>query len=101
VIENQTKDIVSSFCACAAWSFMPEKMPEMSRAFIEAECLKVASREQGCSDLQRVTIGHLRPSGSGPNWEVLGFSPALPELAFDYAMRAIDRLRQKYALKRD
>ena len=29
---------------------MPEKMPEMSRAFIEAECLKVARREQGCSD---------------------------------------------------
>ena len=32
-------------------SFMPEKMPEMSRAFIEAECLKVARRVQGCSDL--------------------------------------------------
>jgi hypothetical protein len=80
---------------------MPEKMTEMSRAFIEAECLKVARREQGCADLQRVTIGPLRPSGSGPNWEVLGFSPPLPELAFDYAMRAIDRVRQKYALKRD
>jgi hypothetical protein len=80
---------------------MPKKMPAKSREFIEAECLKVARHEQGCSDLQRVTIGPLKPSGSGPNWEVLGFSPPLPELAFDYAMRAIDRVRQKYALERE
>jgi hypothetical protein len=77
---------------------MPEKMPEKSWQFIEAECLKVARREQGCSDLQVVRIGRTKPAGSGPNWEVLGFSPELPELARSYALRAIDRVRQTYAL---
>jgi hypothetical protein len=79
---------------------MPGKMPEKSREFIEAECLKVARLEQGCSDLVRVRIGRTKPRGSGPNWEVLGFSPDLPELAQIYALKAIDRLRQKYALAR-
>jgi len=79
---------------------MSEKMPEKSREFIEAECLKVARLEQGCSDLVRVRIGRTKPRGSGPNWEVFGFSPDLPELAQIYALKAIDRLRQKYALAR-
>jgi hypothetical protein len=79
---------------------MPGKMPEKSREFIEAECLKVARLEQGCSDLVRVRIGRTKPRGSGPNWEVLGFSPDLPELAQIDALKAIDRLRQKYALAR-
>ena len=78
---------------------MPEKMPEKSREFIEAECLKVARQEQGCSDLQRVRIGRLKPSGSAPNWEVLGFSPDLPEIAKSYAMRTIAGVRQQYALQ--
>jgi hypothetical protein len=75
-------------------------MPEKSREFIEAECQKVARLEQGCSDLVRVRIGRTKPRGSGPNWEVLGFSPDLPGLAQTYALAAIDRLRQKYALAR-
>jgi hypothetical protein len=79
---------------------MPGKMPEKTREFIEAECLKVARLEQGCSDLVRVRIGRTKPRGSGPNWEVLGFSPDLPELAQIHALEAIDRLRQKYALAR-
>ena len=59
---------------------MPGKMPEKSREFIEAECLKVARLEQGCSDLVRVRIGRTKPRGSGPNWEVLGFSLIYPNL---------------------
>jgi len=77
---------------------MPEKMPEKSWQFIEAECLKVARLAQGCSDLRAVRIGRTKPSGSGPNWEVLGFSPELPPLAESYAREAIDRVRQRYAL---
>ena len=71
----------------------------VTREFIEAECLKAARREQGCSDLVKVRIGRTKPRGSGPNWEVLGFSPALPELAQIYAFDAIDRLRQTYPLR--
>jgi hypothetical protein len=77
---------------------MPEKMPEKSRDFIEAECLKVAKRQLGCHDLKAVHIGRTRPRGSGPNWEVLGFTPALPSAAHDFAMTAIAPVRQKYAL---
>ena len=49
---------------------MPDVMPEKDAAFIEAECLKVARRALGCSHLQSVRIGPLKPTGSAPNWEV-------------------------------
>jgi hypothetical protein len=65
------------------------------------ECLKVARRALGCSDLSGVRIGPLKPAGSGPNWEVFGFSPELPKLAHDEALKAIAPLRQTYALKRN
>lgn len=77
---------------------MVESMPEKDAAFIEAECLKVARRCLGCGDLKKVRIGRTRPRGSGPNWEVLGFTPELPDLAMDEALRAIEPLRQMYAL---
>jgi len=70
---------------------MPEQMPEKTKDFLEDECLKVARRQLGCKDLKAVRIGSLRPRGSGPNWEVLGFTPDLPP-------EAIDRLRGTYAL---
>jgi hypothetical protein len=79
---------------------MPDKIPEKNAAFIEAECLKAARRALGCSDLRSVKIGPLKPSGSGPNWEVLGFSPKLPAIAHSQAIELIAPLRQKYALKR-
>jgi hypothetical protein len=77
---------------------MPEKMPERSKNFIEAECLKVAKLQVGCSHLRRVLIGRTRPEGSGPNWEVLGFTPVLPTIAHHEAINAIASLRQRYAL---
>jgi hypothetical protein len=77
---------------------MSEKMPEKSRDFIQAECLKVAKRQLGCHDLQAVRIGRTKPKGSGPNWEVLGFTPALPPVAHDLAIIATAPLRQRYAL---
>jgi hypothetical protein len=73
-------------------------MPEKSRGFIEAECLKVARLQVGCKGLRAVRIGRTKPSGSGPNWEVLGFKPELPPIANDEAMKAIDVLRGTHAL---
>jgi hypothetical protein len=67
---------------------------------LEDECLKVARRQAGCTELKAVRIGSLRPSGSGPNWEVLGFTPDLPPIAKVEAMRAIGRLRGTYALEK-
>jgi hypothetical protein len=78
---------------------MPEKMPEKDAAFIEAECLKAARGAIGCSHLERVKIGPLKPAGSGPNWEVHGFTPELPPIAEAEAHGRIAPLRQKFALK--
>jgi len=75
-----------------------EKMPEKSRDFIETECLRVARAQLGCHDLKQVRIGRTKPIGSGPNWEVYGFTPTLPPIAQDLAMTAIALLRQRYAL---
>ena len=77
---------------------MIELMPERSQEFIEAECLKFARHGLGCRDLESVRIGRIRPSGSGPNWEVLGFKPELDTKATAEAMGKIAPLRQKFAL---
>ena len=75
-----------------------QKMPEKSPEFIEAECLRVARLQPGCRELKTVRIGRTRPQGTGPNWEVLGFTPDLPPIAKDFAVKAIHTLRQVYAL---
>jgi hypothetical protein len=77
---------------------MHEQMPEKNKDFIEAECLKVAKVQLGCSDLQAVRIGRTKPGGSGPNWEVLAFRPELPPRAHEAAMTMIAKLRQMSAL---
>jgi hypothetical protein len=80
---------------------MPKKIPEKSREEIEIECLRVARLAVGCSHLQRVRIGPLKPKGGAPNWEVFGFSPQLPALAQIEALEVIAPLRQKFSLKRN
>ena len=80
---------------------MPELMPEKSSDFLEDACLEVARRQPGCSELKAVRIGPLKPRGSGPNWEVLGFTPDLPPIAKQEAMQAIDKLRGIYAPKKE
>ena len=78
---------------------LPDETPEKSAEFIEAECLKAARHALGCSGLTRVKIGPMRSRGSGPNWEVYGFSPSLSAIAHSEALKLIALLRQKYALK--
>jgi hypothetical protein len=79
---------------------MIAKMPEKSREFIEAQCLKLARGQPGCDHLRGVRIGRTKPRGSAPNWEVFGFDPdlPLPEGGRSNALKAIDVLRGRYAL---
>jgi hypothetical protein len=77
---------------------MHEQMPEKIGKFIETECLKVARGQLGCGHLQAVRIGRTKPAGSGPNWEVLCFTPTLPKIAHGLVMEAIAPLRDKYGL---
>src|SRR6516225_8687521 len=47
-----------------------QQKPTKTRAWLEAECLKLARRTLGGSEIQRVTIRRLHPKGMGPNWKV-------------------------------
>src|SRR6266702_1829310 len=47
-----------------------QQKPTKSRAWLEAECLKLARRTLGGSEIQRVTIRRLHPKDMGPNWKV-------------------------------
>ena len=79
---------------------MPTHLPEKTAYFLEAECLQMARRRLHCEHLEAVKIGPTRPTGSGPNWELLAFKPELDERAYYNAMRAINLLRRVYALAR-
>jgi hypothetical protein len=72
--------------------------PTKSRAWLEAECLKLA-RTHGGSEIQRVTIRRLRPKGSGPNWKVADIVPQ-PKLEVSIEVRKkLARLPGRYALE--
>ncbi len=74
------------------------KKPEKSRAWLEAETLRRCKRRPGCGHLEAVRIGRIKPSGSGPNWELLAFTPELDPVARAEAMVELDKLRGTYAL---
>ena len=67
---------------------MSVQMPEMTREFLEAECLKRAKTALGCSDLTAVKIA-AAPPGGGPNWYVESFVPPLPPIAEKEARAAV------------
>jgi hypothetical protein len=52
-----------------------QQKPTKSRAWFEAECLKLARRTLGGSEIQLVTIRRLHPKGMGPNWKVADIIP--------------------------
>jgi hypothetical protein len=65
---------------------------------LQASCLTMCRQRPGCRHLQRVLIGRTKSIDGGPNWELLAFEPELPPAAYTEAMKAVDILRQVYAL---
>jgi hypothetical protein len=63
-------------------------MPTKSRAWIEAECLKLARRCLGGGEIQYVAIRRLRPKGTRPNWKVADIVPQ-PSLLISGEVRAV------------
>lgn len=61
-------------------------------------CLELVVRALGCRDVTKVTVVKLKPSGSGPNWELAGLTPPVPSAAFAEANLAIAVLRGTYEL---
>ncbi len=78
-----------------------KQAPAKSRDWLEAECLRLANRAPGGSEIQRVTIRRLHPKGTGPNWKVADLIPQ-PALAFSAEVRALlADLPASYALEND
>jgi hypothetical protein len=81
---------------------MPEQMPEMTRAVLNAECVRlVRNHALGCKGVQAVSIVRATPPGSGPNWYVSQFIPELPPFAEKEAREVCLYLSERYALTGD
>src|SRR5437899_10990544 len=67
-----------------------KQMPTKSGEWLEAECLKLARRTLGGSEIQYVTIRRLHPKGTGPNWKVAdwplpaSYNPSWPSARRSY-----------------
>jgi hypothetical protein len=68
------------------------------RAFIEAECVQIASAQNLCRELKHVRIRRLFPSGSAANWEPAEFEPSLSTVGECTVQKAISSLPDSYAL---
>ena len=71
---------------------------QKSRAFIEAECVKVASAQNLCRELKHVRIRQLFPGGIGLNLEPAEFEPALSAVGECMAQKTTSSLPDSYAL---
>jgi hypothetical protein len=71
---------------------------QKSRAFIEAECVKVASAQNLCRELKHVKIRRLFPTSTAANWEPAEFEPSLSTVGECMAQKAIGSLSDKYEL---
>jgi hypothetical protein len=63
---------------------------ERNSEFIELTCLRLARTQHGCDDLLAVRIGPREPIEGGPNLQVLEFTPRLPRVSAERALKPID-----------
>jgi len=76
-----------------------KRAPAKSRQWLEAECLKLARRTIGGSEIQRVTIRRLHPMGRGPNWKVADLIPQPTLLVSGKVRDRLAGLTSIYALE--
>lgn len=74
------------------------QMPKVGRADLESKALAAAKKALGCGHLTSVTIRAIPNPGTGRDWEVATFSPALPDAAERFAREAVDEVRGKFSL---
>src|SRR5262249_42730499 len=72
-----------------------------SRAWLEAECLKIARRTLGGSEIQLVTIRRLHPKGAGPNWKVADIIPQPTAPVREAVRAALAHLPDAYHLEEE
>jgi hypothetical protein len=78
-----------------------KQMPTKSREWLEAECVKLARRALGGSEIQYVAIRRLHPKGTEPNWKVADIVPQPSPLVSDEVRDELARLTGTYALEDD
>jgi hypothetical protein len=78
---------------------LPQIISTKSRDWLEAECLSLARRTIGGSEIQRVMIRRLRTQGTGPNWKVADIIPQPSLLTSDNVRAALASLRTHMCLK--
>jgi hypothetical protein len=76
-----------------------KQMPTKSGEWLEAECLKLARRTLGGSEIQYVTIRRLHPKGTRPNWKVADLIPQPTPLVSREVRDALAHLTGTYALE--
>ena len=76
-----------------------KQMPTKSRAWLEAECLKLARGVLGGSEIQAVTVRRLPNVTGGPNWKVADIIPQPSLLVSTEVRAALARLTGTYALE--
>ena len=76
-----------------------QQKPTKSRAWLEAECLKIARRTLGGSEIQLVTIRRLHPKGAGPNWKVADIIPQPAPSVSGELRQALAPLTASYTLE--
>jgi hypothetical protein len=74
-------------------------MSTKSSEWLEAECLKLARRTPGGSEIQHVTIRRLHPKGTGPNWKVADIIPQPTLLVSGKVRDRLAVLTSTYALE--
>ena len=72
-----------------------------SRAWLEAECLKIARRTLGGSEIQLVTIRRLHPKGAGSNWKVADIIPQPTAPVSEVVRAALAHLPDAYHLEEE
>jgi hypothetical protein len=78
-----------------------QQKPTKSRAWLEAECLNLARRTLGGSEIQLVTIRRLHPKALGPNWKVADIIPQPTPLVSEHVRAALAHLTGAYSLEEE
>jgi hypothetical protein len=78
-----------------------KQMPIKTRAWLEAECLKLARQISGGSQIECVMIRRLYPKGVAPNWKIADIIPQPRSALSDEIRATLAHLPGTYALGDD
>ena len=78
-----------------------KQIPTKSRAWLEAECLRLGRQVRDGSQIQRVMIRRLHAMGTAPNWKVADIIPQPAPILSEEIRATLAHLQGTYALEDD